>query len=235
MILSDQALLRTTRVNFTLFRLPMKIPEVIKQDFSREPLDVKSLMADPFEQFEEWFTQACEEKLPAPNAMSLATASADGSPTVRTVLLKVFDRTGFVFFTNYGSRKAHHISENPRVSLLFGWFSIGRQVTITGTANRIPTTESLRYFMSRSRGSQLGAWISHQSTVISSRAVLETMMARMKQKFTNGEVPLPDFWGGFRVKPDTIEFWQSRPDRLHDRFVYLRGGADEWTIERLAP
>ena len=207
----------------------------LEPDFSRPPLLIEELESDPIVQFEKWFREAWDENYPMPHAMSLATASAEGLPTVRTVLLKGYDPHGFVFFTNYGSRKARQISENPRVSLMFGWFSMGRQVTITGIANRIPTTESLRYFMSRSRGSQLGAWTSHQSTVISSRAVLETMMARMKQKFTNGEVPLPDFWGGFRVRPDTIEFWQSRPDRLHDRFVYLRGDDDEWTIERLAP
>ena len=213
----------------------MKIPEEIKQDFSREPLDAKSLLPDPFDQFEAWFSQACAENLPAPNAMTLATASADGSPTVRMVLLKVYDRDGFVFFTNYGSRKAQQIAENPRVSLLFPWFSMGRQVTITGVAQRIPTAASLRYFLSRSRGSQLGAWTSDQSSVISSRTVLETTLARMKQKFSAGDVPLPDFWGGFRVTPETIEFWQSQPDRLHDRFVYVLDDADNWSIERLAP
>jgi len=216
-------------------RMSMKIPEEIKQDFSREPLDPKSLLPDPFDQFEAWFGQACAKNMPAPNAMSLATASTDGSPTVRTVLLKVYDRDGFVFFTNYGSRKAQQISENPRVSLLFPWFSMGRQVTITGIAQRIPTAASLRYFLSRSRGSQLGAWTSDQSSVISSRTVLETTLARMKQKFSAGDVPLPDFWGGFRVTPETIEFWQSQPDRLHDRFVYVLDDADNWSIERLAP
>ena len=216
-------------------RMSMKIPEEIKQDFSREPLDPKSLLPDPFDQFEAWFSQACAKNMPAPNAMSLATASADGSPTVRTVLLKVYDRDGFVFFTNYGSRKAQQIAENPRVSLLFPWFSMGRQVTITGIAQRIPTAASLRYFLSRSRGSQLGAWTSDQSSVISSRTVLETTLARMKQKFSAGDVPLPDFWGGFRVTPETIEFWQSQPDRLHDRFVYVLDDADNWSIERLAP
>jgi len=215
--------------------MSMKIPEEIKQDFSRESLDPKCLLPDPFDQFEAWFGQACAKNMPAPNAMSLATASADGSPTVRTVLLKVYDRDGFVFFTNYGSRKAQQIAENPRVSLLFPWFSMGRQVTITGIAQRIPTAASLRYFLSRSRGSQLGAWASDQSSVISSRTVLETTLATMKQKFRAGDVPLPDFWGGFRVTPETIEFWQSQPDRLHDRFVYVLDDADNWSIERLAP
>jgi len=213
----------------------MKIPEDIKQDFSREPLDPKNLLPDPFDQFEAWFGQACTKNMPAPNAMSLATASADGSPTVRTVLLKVYDRDGFVFFTNYGSRKAHQIADNPRVSLLFPWFSMGRQVTITGIAQRIPTAASLRYFLSRSRGSQLGAWASDQSSVISSRTALETTLATMKQKFRAGDVPLPDFWGGFRVTPETIEFWQSQPDRLHDRFIYVRNDANSWSFERLAP
>jgi len=151
------------------------------------------------------------------------------------VLLKIYDRNGFVFFSNYGSRKASQIKDNPEVALLFPWFSMGRQVSITGSASRISSAASLKYFLSRSRGSQLGAWTSEQSSVISSRDVLETTLAQMKRKFTEGEIPLPSFWGGYQVQPRTIEFWQSRPDRLHDRFQYTRQSDNSWTIDRLAP
>ncbi|MEC9328974.1 MAG: pyridoxamine 5'-phosphate oxidase [Pseudomonadota bacterium] len=213
----------------------MQIPEEIKQDFSREPLERRNLHADPLVQFETWFGEACDEGIPAPNAMTLATVCSDASPTARTVLLKIYDRNGFVFFSNYGSRKASQIKDNPEVALLFPWFSMGRQVSITGSASRISSAASLKYFLSRSRGSQLGAWTSEQSSVISSRDVLETTLAQMKRKFTEGEIPLPSFWGGYQVQPRTIEFWQSRPDRLHDRFQYTRQSDNSWTIDRLAP
>ncbi|HJP10089.1 MAG TPA: pyridoxamine 5'-phosphate oxidase [Arenicellales bacterium] len=213
----------------------MQIPEEIKQDFSREPLERRNLHADPLVQFETWFGEACDEGIPAPNAMTLATVCSDASPTARTVLLKIYDRNGFVFFTNYGSRKASQIKVNPEVALLFPWFSMGRQVSVTGSASRISSSASLKYFLSRSRGSQLGAWTSEQSSVISSRDILETTLAQMKRKFTEGEIPLPSFWGGYRVQPKTIEFWQSRPNRLHDRFQYTRQSDNSWTIDRLAP
>ena len=213
----------------------MQIPEEIKQDFSREPLERRNLHADPLVQFETWFGEACDEGIPAPNAMTLATVCSDASPTARTVLLKIYDRNGFVFFTNYGSRKASQIKDNPEVALLFPWFSMGRQVSITGSASRISSAASLKYFLSRSRGSQLGAWTSEQSSVISSRDILETTLVQMKRKFTQGEIPLPSFWGGYRVQPRTIEFWQSRPDRLHDRFQYTRQTDNSWSIDRLAP
>ena len=213
----------------------MQIPEEIKQDFSREPLERRNLHADPLVQFETWFGEACDEGIPAPNAMTLATVCSDASPTARTVLLKIYDRNGFVFFTNYGSRKASQIKVNPEVALLFPWFSMGRQVSVTGLASRISSSASLKYFLSRSRGSQLGAWTSEQSSVISSRDILETTLAQMKRKFTEGEIPLPSFWGGYRVQPKTIEFWQSRPNRLHDRFQYTRQSDNSWTIDRLAP
>ena len=213
----------------------MQIPEEIKQDFSREPLERRNLHADPLVQFETWFGEACDEGIPAPNAMTLATVCSDASPTARTVLLKIYDRNGFVFFTNYGSRKASQIKDNPEVALLFPWFSMGRQVSVTGSASRISSSASLKYFLSRSRGSQLGAWTSEQSSVISSRDILETTLAQMKRKFTEGEIPLPSFWGGYRVQPKTIEFWQSRPNRLHDRFQYTRQSDNSWTIDRLAP
>ena len=213
----------------------MQIPEEIKQDFSREPLERRNLHADPLVQFETWFGEACDEGIPAPNAMTLATVCSDASPTARTVLLKIYDRNGFVFFTNYGSRKASQIKDNPEVALLFPWFSMGRQVSVTGSASRISSSASLKYFLSRSRGSQLGAWTSEQSSVISSRDILETTLAQMKRKFTEGEIPLPSFWGGYRVQPRTIEFWQSRPNRLHDRFQYTRQTDNSWSIDRLAP
>ena len=213
----------------------MQIPEEIKQDFSREPLERRNLHADPLVQFETWFGEACDEGIPAPNAMTLATVCSDASPTARTVLLKIYDRNGFVFFTNYGSRKASQIKVNPEVALLFPWFSMGRQVSVTGSASRISSSASLKYFLSRSRGSQLGAWTSEQSSVISSRDILETTLAQMKRKFTEGEIPLPSFWGGYRVQPKTIEFWQSRPNRLHDRFQYTRQTDNSWSIDRLAP
>ena len=213
----------------------MQIPEEIKQDFSREPLERRNLHADPLVQFETWFGEACDEGIPAPNAMTLATVCSDASPTARTVLLKIYDRNGFVFFTNYGSRKASQIKVNPEVALLFPWFSMGRQVSVTGSASRLSSSASLKYFLSRSRGSQLGAWTSEQSSVISSRDILETTLAQMKRKFTEGEIPLPSFWGGYRVQPKTIEFWQSRPNRLHDRFQYTRQTDNSWSIDRLAP
>jgi pyridoxamine 5'-phosphate oxidase len=190
---------------------------------------------DPFRQFQLWFTQAIDADIPEPNAMSLATVAASGQPWLRTVLLKIYDERGFVFFTNYQSRKAEQITAEPRVALLFPWAALGRQVKITGEAARIPLMESVKYFATRPRGSQIGAWASPQSEVITSRALLEAKFDEMKRKFAKGEVPLPSFWGGYRVAPDTIEFWQARESRLHDRFLYRRGAEGRWEIERLAP
>ena len=167
--------------------------------------------------------------------MSLATADADGVVGIRTVLLKIYDHNGFVFFTNYSSSKARDIEQNPQVALLFPWLELDRQVKITGTASRIPTSESLKYFVTRPRGSQLGAWVSQQSSVISSRSLLMSKLEEIKQRFADGEISLPEFWGGYRVVPKTIEFWQGQPDRLHDRFLYSRDESNNWNIERLAP
>jgi pyridoxamine 5'-phosphate oxidase len=199
---------------------------------SRNELD-----PDPIRLFETWYRAAIETALPEPNAMSLCTVDEDRQPYVRTVLLKLFDHRGFVFFTNYHSRKSRQIDRSPKVALLFPWVALARQVQITGQAERIPSTESLRYFLSRPRGSQIGAWASPQSQVIRSRALLEAKVAEMKQRFADGEIPLPDFWGGFRVVPQTIEFWQGRESRLHDRFLYTRDPARPgvWQIDRLAP
>lgn len=207
----------------------------LRQDYTQAELNRDDLQDDPFQQFECWFQQACKAEVPEPNAMVVATASAQGSPLVRTVLLKYFDQHGFVFFTNYESRKARHISENPHVALLFLWLPLQRQVQITGTAQKISTTESLQYFATRPRGSQLGAWCSPQSSVLSSHQMLLMEFEKMKQKFLNHEVPLPSFWGGYRVTPSSFEFWQGRSNRLHDRFLYTPQTDSRWEIQRLAP
>lgn len=202
----------------------------MEQGLSRASLD-----PDPIRLFEQWYTAAIETALPEPNAMSLCTVDEGGQPYVRTVLLKLFDRQGFVFFTNFESRKARQIDRNPQVAVLFPWVALARQVQMTGRAERIPTAESLRYFATRPRGSQIGAWSSPQSQVISSRSLLEAKFAEMKQRFAHGEIPLPNFWGGYRIVPSRIEFWQGRESRLHDRFLYTREGDESWRIERLAP
>jgi pyridoxamine 5'-phosphate oxidase len=207
----------------------------VRREYVKEALRRDNLLSDPFTQFELWFKQACSAQMRDPNAMSLATASAEGRPTLRTVLLKYFDAQGFVFFTNYQSTKARQITENPYVSLLFLWLELDRQVTITGRAEKIPAQESLRYFLKRPRGSQLGAWVSNQSSVISSRTLLEMKFEEVKRKFAQGKIPLPSFWGGYRVRPSEFEFWQGRPNRLHDRFVYRQTEIGEWLIQRLAP
>jgi pyridoxamine 5'-phosphate oxidase len=209
-------------------------PVALRQRFMAEGLDQEGLDPDPIRQFQRWYQQAVDARLPEPNAMSLATVDADGQPSLRTVLLKLYDADGFVFFTNYESRKARQMDVNDRVALLFPWVALARQVKILGRAARIPTAESLRYFMTRPRGSRIGAWSSPQSQVISSRSLLEEKVAEMKRRFGDGEIPLPHFWGGYRVVPSSIEFWQGRESRLHDRFRYDRT-ADEWRIARLAP
>lgn len=207
----------------------------LRRHYTQAELNEESLKADPVEQFEQWFKEACDAELPEPNAMCLSTVAADGQPSSRTVLLKSFDRDGFVFFTNYGSRKAREIAANAKVSLLFPWYALERQATITGTASKISSAESLKYFLTRPRGSQIGAWVSAQSEVITARSLLETKLDELKRKFAKGGVPLPSFWGGYRVTPATLEFWQGRPDRLHDRFLYSRGDEGSWKIDRLSP
>lgn len=207
----------------------------LREEYTRDGLSRKNLDADPFRQFELWFQQALNSEAATPNAMSLATVSPDGQPSQRTVLLKYFDAQGLVFFTNYESRKAREIVGNPKVSLLFYWPELERQVHITGSAERISAGESLKYFMSRPRGSQIGAWVSNQSSVIGSRQLLMAKFEELKRKFQNNEVPLPSFWGGYRVAPNSFEFWQGRPNRLHDRFLYSRQAGGGWGLERLAP
>ncbi|MEM8778512.1 MAG: pyridoxamine 5'-phosphate oxidase [Cyanobacteria bacterium P01_G01_bin.49] len=207
----------------------------LREEYTRNGLTRNNLDQDPFKQFEKWFGQACKADLPEPNAMSLATVSSQGEPSLRTVLLKYFDEKGLVFFTNYESRKAQQIAENPHVALLFLWLPLERQINIQGTATKIPTTESLSYFTSRPRGSQLGAWCSPQSSIITSRQLLEMKFEEIKNKFQKGEIPLPSFWGGYRITPQRFEFWQGRPNRLHDRFSYLLREDNVWEINRLAP
>lgn len=208
----------------------------LRRDYSGRGLHREDLHADPIEQFRLWFEQACAAELLEPNAMTLATANRSGRVTARTVLLKAFDSRGFVFFTNYTSRKAQQLAENPQAALLFTWLPLERQVEILGTTEKISVAESLAYFASRPFASRLGAWVSQQSQVIPSRKLLEMKFEEMKRKFANGDVPLPDFWGGFRLVPDSIEFWQGCPSRLHDRFRYTRTKPGQsWTIDRLSP
>lgn len=205
-----------------------------RKEYSDRGLHRADLEAEPLAQFQRWFEQAVELKIPEPNAMSLATVDEAGMPLLRTVLLKYFDISGFVFFTNYESRKAAHIAANPRVSLMFPWVTLERQVIVQGRAEKISTAESLRYFASRPRESRLGAWVSNQSSVVSSRKLLMQKLGELKDKFASGEIPLPSFWGGYRIAPETVEFWQGGPARLHDRFLYRRE-EEGWTIERLSP
>jgi len=207
----------------------------LRQEYTQAGLQHSDLKPNPFEQFELWFQQACNADLLEPNAMILATASASGAPAVRTVLLKYFDHNGFVFFTSYESKKAKQIEENSQVALLFLWLELERQVQITGKASKVSTAESLKYFVSRPRGNQIGAWCSHQSSVISSRQLLEMKFDEVQRKFMNSEIPLPSFWGGYRIVPDSFEFWQGRVNRLHDRFLYSLQEDTTWTIQRLAP
>jgi pyridoxamine 5'-phosphate oxidase len=206
----------------------------LRQEYTKKGLDVDQLDKNPFKQFETWFQEATAGQVLEPNAMQIATVSNSGRPSLRTVLLKAFDEQGFVFYTNYHSQKAQDIAQNPQVVLLFFWKELERQVEITGRAEKVSTLESLKYFTSRPRGSQLGAWVSQQSSIITSRSLLEIKLDEMKRKFKEGSIPLPDFWGGFRIVPDTFEFWQGRPSRLHDRFEYkLVEG--QWVDNRLAP
>ena len=207
----------------------------LRQEYATTGITKDSLNSNPFKQFEVWFNQAIEAGILEPNAMSLTTVSKEGVPSVRTVLLKGYDEQGFVFYTNYGSRKAKDISENPTVAVLFPWLGLERQVIIQGSAHKVSTAQSIKYFASRPRGSQLGAWVSNQSGHISSRSVLETTLSKLKEKFAAGEVPLPDFWGGYRIEPTYIEFWQGRSNRLHDRLGYELESDNSWTLKRKSP
>jgi pyridoxamine 5'-phosphate oxidase len=208
-----------------------------RREYDYGKLTRESLSASPFDQFTLWREQAIEAGIQDPTAMSVATVSAEGKPWQRMVLLKDFDQRGFVFYTNLGSRKAQEIEANAQVSLHFPWLQLDRQVIVGGRAERLSTVDVMKYFLSRPKGSQLAAWASKQSSRINSRQALETQFAQIKEKFAEGEIPLPDFWGGFRVMPEEIEFWQGGEMRLHDRFSYSRSDDDSssWDISRLSP
>jgi pyridoxamine 5'-phosphate oxidase len=204
----------------------------LRRDYVRAGLAEVDLATTWLEQFARWFAEATG--LTEPNAVVLATATADGSPSARTVLLKAYDERGLVVFTNHTSRKAREALTNPRAALLFPWHALERQVVVEGAVEQVSRAETQEYFRSRPRGSQIGAWASHQSTVIAGREVLEQRRAELEQRFAGQDVPVPDFWGGLRVVPVAVEFWQGRADRLHDRLRYrLDGGS--WVVERLAP
>jgi pyridoxamine 5'-phosphate oxidase len=209
------------------------------EDFRREYLQAglhrQDLAEDPVDQFESWLAQAVAGGITDPTAMVLATVEHGGRPWQRIVLLKDFGHQGFVFYTNLGSRKANAMAENPQVSLLFPWNVLERQVIVGGAVERLSVMEVSRYFLSRPRESQLAAWASAQSRPLSARTVLEQKVAEIKHKYAHGEVPLPSFWGGFRVVPQQFEFWQGGAHRLHDRFLYSRQDELQWSIERLAP
>lgn len=207
----------------------------IRGKYTTKNFDIKDLNKNPFKQFESWFNDAINENLLEPNAFSLSTVGFDMMPSIRTVLLKYFDNEGFVFFTNYESKKAKQIEQNPKVAALFTWLALERQIKIEANIEKISKADSLKYFLSRPKGSQLGAWVSRQSETISSRALLEQKFDEMKRKFLNKEIPIPSFWGGYILKPIRIEFWQGGEDRLHDRFLYEIQENGNWTISRLAP
>jgi len=207
----------------------------LRQEYTRESLTERDVDADPIGQFGRWFAQAQNAGLVEPNAMALATATSDGRPSVRMVLLKGADAAGFVFFTDYRSRKGRELTENPRASLCMWWDVLQRQVRIEGTVSRVSAAESLKYFSTRPYGSQVGAWASMQSSMLVARDMLEREVAKFLEKYPEGtEVPLPHHWGGYRLAPEAIEFWQGRKSRLHDRIVYTRQDSG-WIIGRLSP
>jgi len=210
-------------------------PAASRYEHAAHGLRRRDLDPDPIKQFSNWFTAAIEAEIRDVNATSLATAGHDGKPTVRIVLLKGFDSDGFVFFTNYESEKGLQLEANPYAALAFYWIELDRQIRISGRAERTSREESERYFRSRPVGSQLGAWASRQSEVLDARRVLDARMAEMTERYGDKPIPLPPHWGGYRVIPDVIEFWQGRPNRLHDRFRYRLQSDGSWLIERLAP
>ena len=206
----------------------------LRRDYALATLDERDVDPDPIRQFERWFADAAAAQVPEPNAMTLSTATRDGVPSARIVLLKSVDANGFAFYTDYRSRKGAELAENPLAALTFLWKEIERQVRITGSVSRVSTQESEAYFRTRPPGSRLGAWASQQSAVLASRQELEVRVQDVIVRFPDGDVPLPPHWGGFRVAPDEIEFWQGRPDRLHDRLLY-RHEQNRWVISRLSP
>jgi pyridoxamine 5'-phosphate oxidase len=207
----------------------------LRKEYIFQGLSETDVHPNPFKQFKVWFEQALAAQLPEPNAMTIATATPDGKPYARIVLLKRYDERGFVFYTNYESQKGRQLIENPWGAIAFWWAELERQVRIGGRVEKVSPQEADEYFHSRPKGSQLGAWASNQSQVIDSREVLEQRLQQLKQEYENKDVPRPPHWGGFRVIPDEIEFWQGRPSRLHDRLLYRRDKDGSWTIQRLSP
>jgi pyridoxamine 5'-phosphate oxidase len=207
----------------------------LRFDYSSRGLRRADLDPDPIRQFNLWFTDAANAGIRDANAMSLATATPDGVPSVRIVLLKGFDERGFIFFTNYSSEKGKELETNPHAALALYWMQLERQVRIAGKVERTSREDSERYFHSRPAESQLSAWASRQSEVIDSRQILDARLAKMSERYAKGKIPLPPHWGGYRVAPELIEFWQGRQNRMHDRFRYKRGTDGKWQIERLAP
>ncbi|MBC8369930.1 MAG: pyridoxamine 5'-phosphate oxidase [Planctomycetes bacterium] len=207
----------------------------LRREYITKGITRDNLHECPFKQFERWFEQAQQAGLQDPSAFSLATAGADGQPTLRTVLLKFFDSKGFVFFTNYNSQKGQQLNENSQVAMLFPWLPLERQIKISGRAEKISTAQSVKYFASRPRGSQLGAWISAQSDPLQSRRILEEKFSAALKKLSGQDVPMPKAWGGYKIVPSSIEFWQGRENRLHDRLRYDLNANGEWQITRLEP
>jgi pyridoxamine 5'-phosphate oxidase len=207
----------------------------LRENYIKGGLAERDLHKNPFEQFRIWFKQAQSAAIKEPNAMTLATATADGIPSARIVLLKGFDERGFVFFTNYESQKGEELEENPNAALVFYWAELERQVRIAGTVTKTSREESEAYFATRPVESRLSTWASEQSTVIASRKVLEEQVASLAKWYEGQEVPPPPYWGGYRVSPEIFEFWQGRPNRLHDRLAFTRIDESKWEIERLAP
>lgn len=210
-------------------------PSASRYEHAGRGLRRSDLNSDPIKQFANWFTAAIEARIRDVNAMSLATTTTDCRPSVRIVLLKSFDQDGFVFFTNYESEKGKELKANPYAALGFYWIELDRQIRISGKVKKTSREESQAYFHSRPVGSQLGAWASRQSEIIDARRVLDARMAEMTERFRNKRIPLPPHWGGYRLKPEIMEFWQGRPNRLHDRFRYTRLADESWQIDRLAP
>ena len=206
----------------------------LRRSYARASLAEGDVAADPIAQFVAWFDDAQAAELREPNAMTLATATPDGAPSARIVLLKGVDARGFVFYTDYRSRKGEELAANPRAALVFHWAELERQVRVTGTVARVSREESEAYYRTRPVGSRIGAWASHQSRPIAGRAELEAREAELARRYADGDVPLPPHWGGYRLAPETVEFWQGRPSRLHDRLRYVRG-ASGWRVERLSP
>ncbi len=211
----------------------MSIAE-LRKEYRLAALGEQDVDADPIVQFQRWFHEAQETKVIEPNAMTLATCTPDAYPSARMVLLKGVDARGFVFFTDYRSRKGTELTDNPHAALVFWWHELERQVRIVGAVQRITREESVEYFTSRPYGARVGAWVSHQSTVIPDRESLDARVEEMMERFRSGEVPLPDHWGGFRVLPEEVEFWQGRESRLHDRIAYVRESG-RWARRRLSP